>query len=128
MKTLKRNHQTLYYSLYQGFTEVVDSNGYYTGEKIVSYSPPVKMRANISPVKGDSTIQLFGNLEDYDRVIVTCKMDCPIDENSILWIEKTPPVRDGVMIPEDYDYIVQRVSKSLNSISIAIGKVNVQNS
>ena len=128
MKTLKRNHQTLYYSLYQGFTEVIDSDGYYTGEKIVSYSIPVKMRANISPVKGDSTIQLFGNLEDYDRVIVTCKMDCPIDENSILWIEKTPPEHDGVMIPEDYDYIVQRVSKSLNSISIAIGKVNVKNS
>lgn len=128
MKTLKRNHQTLYYSLYQGFTEVVDSDGYYTGEKIVSYSTPVKMRANISTVKGDSTIQLFGNLEDYDRVIVTCNMDCPIDENSILWIEKTPPEHDGVMIPEDYDYIVQRVSKSLNLISIAIGKVNVQNS
>ena len=126
MKTLKRNHQTLYYSLYTGFEEIKDSNGYYTGEKANSYSVPVMMKATISPVKGESSIQLFGNLEDYDRVVTTCNMDCQIDENSILWVGIEPPTKNGAYVPTGYNYIVKRVSPSLNSIAIAIGKVNVQ--
>ena len=45
-------------------------------------------------------------------------MDIPIDENSILWV-------DQLDTTEDHDYIVKRVAKSLNVVSIAIAKVDV---
>ena len=61
---------------------------------------------------------MFGGLENYDKVIVTDWMDCPINEQTVLWIDKTP--NDG-----EHDYIVRRVARSLNSISIAVSKVKV---
>ena len=49
-------------------------------------------------------------------------MDCPIAEDTVLFVDKNPEYKDGKPL---YDYIVKRVAKSLNSISIAISKVNV---
>lgn len=118
---LSRNKRTIYYALYQGKTPVLDENGYETGELRLSYSDPVALRANVSPASGTAQIEQFGNLDSYDRVIVVCNMDCPIDENTVLFVEKQPEYRDGIPL---YDYIVRRVAKSLNSISIAIAKVS----
>ena len=145
MKALKRNQRPLYYCLYAGKTPIIDEYGNETGESIVTYSEPVKMLANISPATGMSNTEQFGNLENYDKVIVTDWIDCPIDENSVLFIDKEPEFGESVTI--DYqesttlfgddtatpvtvqvpipDYIVRRVAKSLNSISIAVQKVNV---
>ena len=48
-------------------------------------------------------------------------MTCPIDENTVLFVDKEPEYdADGTPI---YDYFVRRVAKSLNCISIAIAKV-----
>ena len=65
----------------------------------------------------------FGALDNYDKVIVTSHMDCPIDENSVLYIDTTPVKVNGVWSP--HNYVVRRVAKSLNGISIAVRKVDV---
>ena len=123
MKALVRNKQKFYYALYVGSEPITDEYGNETGEPIVEYSEPVEMWANISPATGISQTEQFGNLDSYDKVIVTDDLNCPIDEHSVLFVEKEPEhnLEDGLM----YDYIVQRVAKSLNSISIAIRKVDV---
>ena len=118
MNTLVRNRQPFYYALYGEKAEIIDSDGMKTGEFSVGYSEPVAMRANISPATGTSRTEQFGNLENYDKVIVTAEMDCPIDEHSILWV-------DDLNTEHPHDYIVKRVAKSLNVISIAIAKVSV---
>lgn len=118
-----RNDSPFYYCLYSDKIPIVDEYGNETGENQVVYAAPVKMYANISPASGAAQTEQFGNLENYDKVIVTRDMDCPIDENSVLFIDKEPEysLDDDPM----YDYTVRRVAKSLNSISIAVRKVNV---
>jgi hypothetical protein len=144
MRTLERNKVKFWYCTVQKVNgeavkrEIVDENGNATGEYIVMYNNPVAIKANISPATGQSNAEQIGNLENYDKVIVTDDLDCPIDENSVLFIDKEPEYKDAeyneataitvtgatVKVPV-YDYIVRRVAKSLNSISIAVSKVKV---
>ena len=145
MKTLVRNKQKFYYALYVGSEPITDEYGNETGEPIVEYSEPVEMWANISPTTGLSQTEQFGNLDSYDKVIVTDDLNCPIDEHSVLFLEIEPEtttaathevIESNTVLGNDeivqkteevpkYDYIVKRVAKSLNSISIAIRKVDV---
>ena len=136
MRTLSRNKKPFYYCTYKEDVPIVDAYGNENGEVIVSYNDQVKMCANISPATGQSNTEQFGNLENYDKVIVTDDMSCPIDEHSVLFIDKAPEfaevitytfvgnvatqVKISVPVP---DYIVLRVAKSINSISIAVRKV-----
>ena len=123
MRCLKRNMRPFYYCLYNESQEIEDEYGNATGQYRVTYYEPVQMYANISQATGQSNIEQFGNLENYDKVIVTCDMDCPIDENTVLFIDKEPEhTLDGNPM---YDYVVRRVAKSLNSISIAVQRVSV---
>lgn len=101
----------------------MDEYGNFTGEYAPIYTEPIRMSANVSPATGQSTTEQFGNLENYDKVIVTDWMECPIDENSVLFIDKEPEHNTSGDLM--YDYIVKRVAKSLNSISIAVRKVDV---
>lgn len=127
MRILQRSLQTFYYRLYetiapQTYTDewgnVVES-----GENPVGYAAPVEMQANISPASGASATEQFGTLDNYDKVIVTSDMTCPIDENAVLYIDTAPVIKDGEYSP--YDYVVRRVARSINSISIAVRKVDV---
>lgn len=123
MRGLKRNMKPFYYCLYKESQEIEDDYGNVTGQYRVVYYRPRRMCANISQATGLSNIEQFGNLENYDKVIVTCEMDCPIDENTVLFVDKEPEYnQDG---NPQYDYTVRRVAKSLNSISIAIQRVSV---
>lgn len=147
MRDLKRNQTEFWYCLLIPNTQeaIVDENGNEAGELIPSYKKAVSMRANISPATGQNQVEQFGNLDSYDKVIVTCDMKCPIDENSVLFIDKRPEytevqtheIVEGQALYEDdevvektyelpkYNYIVKRVAKSLNGISIAVRKVDV---
>lgn len=122
MRLLRRNARKIYYCLYEGSERIIDGYGNKTPEKMPSYSEPKWMVANVSPATGQSNREQFGNLENYDKVIVTTWMECPIKEDSVLFVDKEPEYKDGRPM---YDYIVRRVAKSLNVISIAIGRVEV---
>ena len=125
MRTLQRNKRTIYYALYNGETEAQDSSGNYTGEITISYDAPVAIKANVSPATGQSNQEMFGNLTDYDRVIITDDVSLLIDENSILWVDTTPPEDETVDHATGYDYIVRRVAKSFNGLAIAARKVEM---
>ena len=122
MKCLKRNQRPIWYCLYQGETELNDSDGNYTGETEITYAAPVQILANVSPATGQSDMEMFGNLTDYDRVIVSDDTTLQIDENTVLFIDSTPTDGAG---ETGYDYIVRRVAKSINSVAIAVQKVKV---
>lgn len=123
MRTLNRNKSPFWYLLYDGKVPAKDEYGNETGEEIVTYKPAVAMNANISAATGSAQVEQFGSLTGYDKVIVTDGLTCPIDENTVLFIDKEPQYdEDGKPL---YDYIVKRVAKSLNSVSIAVTKVSV---
>lgn len=117
-----RNDSPFYYCLYDHKEILTDEYGNETGERVI-YQEPVLMYANISPATGLAQTEQFGNLENYDKVIVTHDMNCPIDENSVLFIDKS--VEHSLDDDPMFDYTVSRVAKSLNSISIAVRKVTV---
>lgn len=122
MKTLNRNKTTFHYATYSGTDAGYDEQGFMTFENTPTYSKWVEFRANISPARGESTAELFGNDIDYDKVIITDDLTCPIDENSVLAIDMTVAADTAV---STYDYIVKKVAKSLNFIQYAVKKVKV---
>ena len=123
MKLMKRNLSPVYFCLYQGKQSQTDDNGYETGEGQVVYKPPVRLMCSVSPATGYAQVNMFGNLESYDKVLVTDDVRCPIDENTVLFIDKKPEFNsEGVPL---FDYRVRRVAKSINSISYAVSKVTV---
>ena len=131
MRDLKRNQQTFYYALYQGRSDVSDSSGFKTGEKYVSYGAPVEMRANISPADGSTYDAIFGKDLQYSKTLVTCNMDCPIDEESVLWIGKDPYVSQvsgssTISVLTPHNYTVTKVARGLGNIVYAIKQVNIQ--
>ena len=122
MKLMKRNLTPVYYCLYSNRQPIVDDEGYETGEYEVVYGEAVQLICSVSPATGYAQVEMFGNLESYDKVLITDDMACPIDENTVLFIDKEPEFENG---KPKYDYTVRRVAKSLNSISYAVSKVKV---
>lgn len=123
MKLLKRNLSTIHYCLYERSEPILDNDGNETGEDRITYSEPVEFECSVSAATGYSATEMFGNLENYDKTLITDDMECPIDEHSVLFVDKEPEFdTDGRPL---YDYIVRRVAKSINNISFAIRKVDV---
>lgn len=132
MRCLEINKRVIYYALYEGKIPVVDGDGYRTGEYTLGYGKPVKMRVNVSPGKGEATRQQFGVLEEYDKVLITDQLNCPVDEESVLWIDGEPALTpegelelDGSGAPlTPWDYLVTRVARGLYSTAYAVKKVS----
>lgn len=123
MKLQRRNLTKIWYCLFKERANLYDDDGYETGEPAIKYEKPESLKCSVSAAKGNAQVETFGNLESYDKVIITDKMDCPIDENSVLFVDKEPEFFNGK--PIGYDYKVIRIAKSLNLISIAISKVKI---
>ena len=125
MRTMVRNKTTIFYANYQGKTRLRDEYGNLTGEYKVSYGTPVEVKANVSAASGEATTSQFGNSVSYDKVIVLDNPKFPISETSVLWIDTLPVIAADGTTKTPHDYIVKRVATSLNSISIAVSKVNI---
>lgn len=135
MRQSYRNEQTFYYALYSATEPIYDEWGNEVGVG-VGYTKPVKARGNISPAKGETEARQFGDDVLYDRVITMGDRDTPIDENAVLWIDRTPQLdAEGNLATDAYgqtvtphNYIVKRVARSLptfGSAQIAVKMVNV---
>lgn len=125
MKTLNRNKTVFYYALYEGKESMVDDYGNDTGEYEVKYSKPRKFFANISAANGKADVEQFGANVDYDKIIVGDNIFPQIDEYSILWIDTVPVIDIEGKTETPHDYVVKKIAKSLNSISVAVSKVEV---
>ena len=134
MRCLNRNKKTVWYAPYNGRTEILDDYGNKTGQYAVEYGKPVPVAANVSAARGTSGTEQFGEDVSYDRVIVHENPNIAVDEYSVLWVDRAPELdRYGALLLDEsgnevtpYDYVVTRVARSVNSVSIAISKVNVR--
>ena len=121
MRLQKRNLVTIHYCLYLRKEVILDEDGNETSEYKCIYDSPVNLDCNVSASMGEAQTEMFGNLDSYDKIVVVDDINCPIDGNTVLFVDTEPTFDD-----EDqplYDYIVKRVGKSLNSISYSISKV-----
>lgn len=126
MRCLTRNKTTFFYALQDNQTEIIDEYGNATGEYRVSYTAPQPMRGNISAAQGEVQTRQFGDSDTYDKVIVLADPKVSIDEYSILWVDTVPTFNADGSCDTPHDYIVKKVARSLNAVSIAISKVNVK--
>lgn len=118
MRGLERNKQATYYALYNSSTAAKDEYGNETGEIDITRANPVRIKACVSIAQGDVETEIFGNFTDYDKVLIIHDINCPINENSVLWIDQLDKLKP-------YDYKVMRVGTSLNHVLIAVSKVSV---
>lgn len=133
MRTLVRNKVKFYYSLYEKREEIIDEYDNKTGQYELIYTEPILMLGNVSSAVGSIQNRQFGDSEIYDKVIVLDNPNTPINEYSHLWVDTLPVLtEDGKLVLDEegavltpHDYIVKKVARSLNSVSIAISKVNV---
>lgn len=114
MRTLLKNRRSFFYANYQGAEPIKNADGQYTGEQRLVYTEPIRAKGSISASKGEAAVSMFGTEVDYDSVILLKETD--MDENSILWIGITPDF--------PHNYVVRRVSHSLNHTAVAVREVD----
>lgn len=122
----ERNKRSIWYALYQGVTDVRDSQGRRTGAKAKTYSNPVEVRLNVSPAKGSSEAAAFGTSIDYTKTMVSFDSTLAINEDSILWVDKVPVIKQDGSTDTPHDYVVSEVAKGLLSTVYAIKRVEVR--
>ena len=121
MRCARINQRRIYYANYAGLTPVLDENRYDTGEKISSYSTPVEIMANVSPATGETDVAYFGNDLKYDRVVIIDDPQTPINEQSVMVIDRDLEFDgSGNLL---FDYVVKRVARHLQFAVIAVSKV-----
>ena len=125
MRALHRNKIRIFYANYRDKEPLKDEYGNLTGEYRLLYDNPTEIMANVSAARGEATTRLFGDEENYDRVIVLDDPKFPIAVTSLLWIDTLPEIAEDGSTKTPHDYIVKQVATSLNSVSIAVSKVNV---
>lgn len=90
MRLLDRNKQTIWYSLPTGKVELIDLNGFRTGQYKVAYTEPSQIKMNIRWDDGPLRLEGFGlNGSGRRRMVVEGRM-CPITLGAILWIGCEP--------------------------------------
>ena len=116
---LSRLMKQFYWKNFEGYKDKVDKDGYLTGTEII-YSKTLSARANVSANKGSADSEVFGNLLEYDRVIITRDTELDLSENSIVWL-------DGAKPPDPHNYIVVRKALSNNYLLFALKRVETSN-
>ena len=118
MRTLQRNKRTIYYALYNGVQEVVDSDGNYTGEQEVSYGEVQTAKMNVSGGRGQAEIELFGVDNPFTRSAVTDDLTTPFNTDTIFWFEADPLV-------DPHNYRCTGVSRTINQVVIALAELDI---
>jgi hypothetical protein len=122
MRSLERNKKTLYYALYDEEIPVKDECGNETGETTAGYHNPVKIRARITPNKGNASEEAFGITTDYDRVIISTKK-LPLTETSIAWVDTMPVIEQDGSTKTPHDFKVVKIAPDINVHQYAIKKI-----
>ena len=124
MRQLECNKTLIKALNYKDTEDVVDSQGYKTGEKKVIYSPVITFKAHISGAKGSSQVEVFGLDTSYNKTISMSKTlfkKLKLNENTVFFIDTKVKFDNGTPL---YDYRVYRIAETLNEVMIAIKKVN----
>ena len=127
MNCLARNKTTIYYATVSGKTELTDEYGNKTGQYELTYSAPIEWSANIRWDSGAVELDGFGLNQSGTRRIVTCDVNVPITDSTVLWIGITPTVDEqtGEVTPAHNYVVAGAPERSLNQLAILVQEVNV---
>lgn len=132
MVSMEINKTTIWYSnVIRGQTvDRLDEHGLMTGEKVPKYTKPKSIRVALSEsiglnnltAQGVAELRAYGVMTNYTHRMITEDMDCPIDEESIVW-HNIDPGDDPYSTP--YNFRIVRVSKTLNYKMYYLRQVDV---
>lgn len=132
MVSMEINKTTIWYSnLKRGETEqITDQHGLYTGSTRQKYTDPVPLRVALSEsiglnnltAQGVAELRSYGITTNYTHRMITEDMDCPIDEESIVWHDRDPG-DNPYDVP--YNFRIVRISKTLNYKMYYLRQVSV---
>lgn len=125
MVSLASNRQKIYYGELTGWEDVLDSQGFKTGEKRKTYSEPQPFLIYVSPAKGENSWNPYGIGEEYSNIMSTNDRRCPIEEDSVLWVGIELEYNAQGSCITEHNYTVTRKAVGLNSLLYAIKKVDV---
>ena len=146
MRLCERNKQDLWFANRLSESMVTDSNGLRTGEKIQSYGEPQKIRVSVSVSSGANNLGSQGMAEltpygiatGYTHNAVTEDLDCPMNEEAIVWYGREPTQTvsvteevNGELVTEEqvvevpYNFRVVRKAESLNHLIYYLKEVSV---
>ena len=117
MRDLLRNQRTIYYALRTGELENTDDMGNLTGESTPIYGEKTMLRCHVSASVGNDTVSEFGSFTNYTRTLTVSNINCPIDEDTVIWFGVTP---DNDTPP---NYIVTKRADSKNGVLYALLEV-----
>lgn len=114
MRTLELNKSTLWYVNPNDVDEieVVDEDGYYTGEIIKVYGVPKKIKLHLYPATGDVVERVFGMNIDVDMVTST---NIDLDKDTLLFVNE--PIDK---FNTTYSYKISHKLPSLNSFQYGL--------
>jgi hypothetical protein len=117
VRTLRRNRRKVYYSQRSiDRVPILDEFGNETGEYEYDWSDPAELWLNMSPDRGSVESRIFGDSEEYDRQIVV--ETTPLREGDRLWVRQQD-------VTKPHDYVVSKYAEGLNSVTLAIKRVDV---
>ena len=154
MRVLSRNKRDLWFANRLSETYVTDSNGLKTGEKNQTYGTPQKIRVSMSMSSGANNLgsqgmvalDPYGLTTAYTHNAVTEDMNCPLDEEALVWYERTPTrmetrtrtveetidgevtthiITEQVEVPVPHNFVVVRKAQSLNHLIYYLREVDV---
>ena len=124
MRNLEINKRKYYALNYLGKQDVVDTQGYKTGETIIKYSKPIQFNAHLSGAMGSTYIDSNGVNIEYDKSMVLTLWELKqlmFIDNSVFFIDKKPEYNADKQ--PLYDYRVERIRESLNEVVFLLKKV-----
>lgn len=106
-------------------TEIVDGDGYRTGEFRQGWEVPVSVRANVNPPQGFANGAPFGTATDYDLIVALDRDECAdlgIDVGWRVWLDDAPEWEDDRPADAAWEssYVVERVSPSPHYVQVGI--------
>ena len=129
MVSMEINKTTIWYSNLTGKEPTRDEHGLINGFR-QSYTNPKAVRVALSEsiglnnltAQGVAELRSYGITTNYTHRMITEDMDCPIDEESIVWHDRDPG-NNPYDVP--YNFRVIRVSKTLNYKMYYLRQVDV---
>ena len=113
MRSLERNQSLVWIVEPLGETEILDSDGFKTGEFEFSYTVPKQVRLALYPSTGTIVEQLFGKDASFDMVATSC--DIVLTEDTLIFINEPTANYD-----KTYDYRMSSIKKSINTYNYGL--------
>lgn len=119
MRLMDRDKRDMWLSRFGDRVELVDGDGFGTGEYRTPLSEPVRFRGNWAPPTGLASYAPFGTQVSYDVAVVLDDNDLGIREGDVVWLSE-PAVGEDGQPDRNGAYRVTRVASLWDAFAFAL--------